>query len=190
MLGDLGLASGRIFLQDKRLPFMIHEITREKLSELKELLMQLTNDQLAAPIEVLHGSTVGMHMRHILEFYQCLFESLQDRNLNYDLRQRDREMEISTEHCLTRIAWLLGELDGSREDLPLELSADYSLKQEGKQLCLPTTYYRELLYNVEHCVHHLAIIKIGLTALAPSLRLNDKLGVAASTLRNKNLCAQ
>ncbi len=72
MLGDFGLGSGRNFLQQKDF-FMIHEITREKLSELKELLIQLSNDQIAAPIEALHGSTVGMHMRHILEFYQCLF---------------------------------------------------------------------------------------------------------------------
>jgi len=168
---------------------MIQEVTREKLSELKGLLTQLTDEQLTTPLEVLHGSTLGMHLRHILEFYQCLFLSLDERKLNYDLRKRDKNMEISKKRCLECILWLQKKLHRYTDDVSLELSADYSLEIEEKAIHIKTSYFRELLYNVEHCVHHLAIIKIGIKVLDPSLTLEEHMGVAASTMRNNKACA-
>jgi len=50
--------------------------------------------------------------------------------------------------------------------------------------------HRELQYNIEHAVHHLAIIKIGVKTLEDSFKLDDNFGIAASTIRNKNACAQ
>ena len=47
---------------------------------------------------------------------------------------------------------------------------------------ITTTIERELLYNIEHTIHHLAIIKIGLKIVAPEISVSDHFGVAASTL--------
>jgi hypothetical protein len=169
---------------------MIHEVTREKLFELRVLLENLSDNQLTLPLDVLNGSTMGMHLRHILEFYQCLFTSLADGNLNYDLRKRDREMERNKKHCLSCIETLLTKLEEAQVDQPICLTADYSLDTEGRKITIGTTFFRELLYNVEHCVHHLAIIKIGIRELDPMMMVDKNLGVAASTIRNNNLCAR
>jgi hypothetical protein len=169
---------------------MIHAITQQKMHELRELIGQLSEDQFSQPLEVLSGSTLGMHLRHILEFYQCLFQALEDRNLNYDLRKRDKEMETSKARCQVCISQLMQNLKTCTEDIPLQLSADYSGQLYGEKVSTATTYFRELLYNIEHCVHHLAIIRIGMKALDPSLRINGNMGIAASTLRNANQCAQ
>ena len=169
---------------------MIHAITQQKMYELRELLEQLSEDQFSQPLEVLSGSTLGMHLRHILEFYQCLFQALKDRKLNYDLRKRDKEMETSKAKCQVCITQLMEDLETCTEDISLQLSADYSGQLYGGEVSTATTYFRELLYNIEHCVHHLAIIRIGMKTLDPSLRINENMGIAASTLRNRNPCAQ
>lgn len=182
MYGIRGLLKDRLY--------MIQKITREKLIELKEVLAQITDDEFSMPLEILSGSTLGMHLRHILEFYQCLFQALPGRKLNYDLRQRDREMEVDKTKCQVSLCKLINELTVQKADIPLELTADYSGRGKGCEVCIATTYYRELLYNVEHCVHHLAIIKIGMKTLNPHKTLNDDMGVAASTLKNRKLCAQ
>src|SRR5436853_3933030 len=38
---------------------------------------------------------VGAHVRHVLDFYQCFFKGLQGRQIDYDVRSRDRNIEIS-----------------------------------------------------------------------------------------------
>lgn len=169
---------------------MIQKLTREKLLELKGVLAQIPDDQFSRPLDVLSGSTLGMHFRHILEFYQCLFHALPGGKLNYDLRPRNREIEVKKVKCELCLAQLITELEAQEADLPLELTADYSGQGRGREVRIMTTYYRELLYNVEHSVHHLAIIRIGIKALNPHVNLSDEMGVAASTLRNRKLCAQ
>ncbi len=169
---------------------MIHEHSREQLAEIRNLLNQLTDDLLCRPLQVLDGSTIGMHFRHILEFYQCLFQALEGGKLNYDLRKRERDLEVSVPHCLKRLEHLAGKLEDHTVDLPLLLYADTSKQGHCESLEFTTTFYRELLYNIEHCVHHLAIIKIGLKSLDnPSIKIEPEMGVAASTLRNKAECA-
>jgi hypothetical protein len=29
-----------------------------------------------------------------------------------------------------------------------------------KEICIDSNYFRELLYNLEHCIHHQALIKV------------------------------
>lgn len=169
---------------------MIPDITREKLHQLQHLVGQFNDHQLARPLEVLNGASIGMHVRHILEFYQCLFEAVTHRDLNYDRRKRDKDMETQTESCLECISFLKKQIDRYQDDFSMQLHADYAVTDGGTPVNVTTTYFRELLYNVEHTVHHLAIIKIGMQALGDAFEIGDDFGVAASTMRNNKLCAQ
>lgn len=169
---------------------MIHDLTRERLLELRQVLSQLDDSTLSATLENLQGSTLGMHIRHILEFYQCLFESLKNGDLNYDLRKRDVGIETSGSEGVRCIDELLRSLQDYPEDLPLRLHADYSNNGTERKISQATSYFRELLYNIEHCVHHLAIIRIGIRELDMRITMDENLGVAASTLRNRNICAR
>ena len=50
---------------------------------------------------------------------------------------------------------------------------------------ITTTYFREVLYNTEHVIHHLALIKVALIDM--DLDLADKnFGMAYSTIKYKN----
>lgn len=169
---------------------MIHDLARERLLELRQVLSQLDDLTLTATLNTLHGATLGMHIRHILEFYQCLFESLESGHLNYDLRKRDAEIERSGRRGVGCIDELLISLQAYPEDRPLHLYADYSSDSRERKVSQATSYFRELLYNIEHCVHHLAMIRIGMRELDTGITIDENLGVAASTIRNKNICAQ
>jgi hypothetical protein len=52
-------------------------------------------------------------------------------------------------------------------------------------LSIETTATRELVYNIEHAVHHMAIMKIGVREIASYICLAPDFGIAASTIRYK-----
>ena len=47
-----------------------------------------------------------------------------------------------------------------------------------------TTYFREIIYNTEHTIHHLALIKVGLIELNINI-VNPEFGMAYSTIKYK-----
>ena len=64
----------------------------------------------------------------------------------------------------------------------LKLEAGYDLDKE-EFVTIETNFLRELVYNIEHVVHHMAIIKIGIREAAPKVKLPHDFGIAASTIR-------
>jgi hypothetical protein len=58
-------------------------------------------------------------------------------------------------------------------------------------LLVQSTIGRELIYNIEHTIHHLAIVKIALKSSIPGMHLPEHFGVAPSTIRyRQEACAQ
>jgi len=49
---------------------------------------------------------------------------------------------------------------------------------------IKTNALRELAYNIEHAIHHMAIIKIGINEVSPYILLPSAFGVASSTIRH------
>ncbi|HOX82724.1 MAG TPA: hypothetical protein PLS08_06825, partial [Chryseolinea sp.] len=70
------------------------------------------------------------------------------------------------------------------KEKPLKLDVGYDLHNED-YITINTTSTRELVYNIEHAVHHMAIIKIGIREVAHYVTLPPDFGIAASTLRHK-----
>jgi len=148
-------------------------------SQLAGLLEQLTDNEYCIPIAALSGSTLGQHFRHVIECFQELEEGYHGGDVNYDLRRRDRRLEMSRHLALREIGLVAAAL--GRADKPLQLHAAFD---EGMDVSLPSTYYRELLHNLEHAVHHMAMIRIGLSAF-PRIQLDESFGIAYSTLRSR-----
>lgn len=169
---------------------MIQSITSNHLGQLKALIQGLADGQFLQSVPILEGSSVGKHVRHILEFYLCLCDALDTGELNYDNRKRDKLLETSKVKCVLMITEISAKISSYDSDFPIRLQADYSISEENGKITLNTTFFRELLYNVEHIVHHLAIIKIGITSIAPYFEIEDNIGVAASTIRNNKICAR
>ncbi len=154
-----------------------------KLDELQSLLAKLNDKHLSKKVKILSYATIGQHIRHILEFYQCLLDGIECAEVNYDERKRNIKLETSTKeawHAIYKIKLQLLEIRNNRM---ITLAANLS-KTEGKPAIIVSSLYREMAYCLEHCVHHQALMKIGLYEL-DLLHLVDKnYGIASSTLRH------
>ena len=153
------------------------------LIELAESISQLTYDDYNQEIELLGNSTIGQHTRHIIELFQQLSFSYEKGQLNYDDRKRNPKIQQNIDVATERIAQIISELE--KPNKALALTSLYN-EQENK---IESNYIRELIYNIEHCVHHQAILKIGLKCIDKNTT-DESFGVAKSTLLYKKQCAQ
>ena len=140
-------------------------------------LKHLSASEYSQEIELMSNSTIGQHSRHFIEFYQCLLAQAASLEINYCLRTRDLKIEEDPKMAILSIETILSKL----EDLNLESKVFlYTSKEGGEKI--PSNIARELYYNIEHCIHHLALIKIGLKIIRPDLILPESFGIAPSTL--------
>ena len=154
------------------------------LEDVKLYLQQLDDERYKQRLDVFSGSSVGMHTRHIIEFYQCLIDHGASRIINYDKRMRNRAIEEDTRYTIGVIHDLLEKLAHIDENDKLILEVSYELENGGYNL-VDTNFKRELVYNLEHTIHHLALVKIGMKEIAPEILLPAHFGVAPSTIKFK-----
>ena len=88
----------------------------------------------------------------------------------------------SDEQALAALDQAIRFLPAIQADLPLTLQVGYDHVKED-YFSVESNAMRELIYNIEHAVHHMAIIKIGVREVAPYVTLPHDFGIAASTLR-------
>lgn len=161
---------------------MLIQSIKNNLSENIELLRQLTNDEFTQKNPELSNATIGEHMRHIIELFGCLLENYDYGLINYDDRKRDVLLQTDKNEAIAIIEKYLLELD--KPNKPLSLTHNCFSPIE----LLQTNYFRELIYNLEHSIHHQALIKVALHSL-PHIKIPSSFGVAPSTLEYRKQCA-
>jgi len=154
------------------------------LDQLDAVLCQISAEHYALNISSLNAS-VSQHIRHILEFYVCLFEGLKIGVVNYDNRERDPRIENDKLFTLELIKELKEKINNQVDNNNLILELKYGGISENN-ISLSTNYYRELAYNIEHTIHHLAIIKQSIINHFNYIELPNHFGIASSTVRYVN----
>jgi hypothetical protein len=149
------------------------------LNQLRTLLSQLEESDIQLPLDVFSGSSVGQHTRHILEFYICLLNQAGETEVSYDKRARDGQLEENKTYILKKIDVVISELAPLTKDFSLTLTTELG----GETHLTPSSFSREILYAIEHAVHHMAIIKIGVLLNFPHIDFDKNFGVAESTIR-------
>lgn len=156
------------------------------LSQLAQIVDQIDERDFVKPCPLLGGSSIGQHLRHTLEFFICLENGCACGTVNYDKRAHDKLIESDKEIARSAIQKIMHFIGAQREDFALGLEVGYALDSE-ESMKMNTNYFRELAYNIEHAVHHMAIMKIGIHEVAPYLQLPSDFGIAASTIRYQNV---
>lgn len=154
------------------------------LNQLEGTIQQLNDTDFSKPSSALGRSTVGQHTRHTLEFFICLEKGFQKGIVNYDRRAHDKLIETDKFIALDAIDRIRKFVSSQRKDYPLKLEVGYERESEDC-LTIETNYFRELTYNIEHAVHHMAIMKIGLREIAPYVKFAPDFGIAVSTIRHQ-----
>lgn len=160
------------------------------LIEIKDLLKGLSQEQYNRKLEIITDASIGQHVRHILEFYQCLFKGEQSKEVNYDSRQRDLKLETDIYFASKTIDEIVNELLDIKNDFPVTFVADYSTFENQKSELIQSSFYRELAYNLEHSIHHQALIKVAITEMKLTSLVKNTFGYAPSTIRHIKICAQ
>lgn len=160
------------------------DANKEVLSQLENLVNGLQDTQFSTPQKEAFDASIGQHVRHILEFYTCLFEGVEKGEVNYDARKRDKAIEESRAHALKILNSIAKQLNEIETNEPLKLSAELSGKGNS-YTTLSTNYERELMYTLEHAIHHMAIIKIIVNLKYVGVELMKNFGVAFSTIAFK-----
>jgi hypothetical protein len=164
----------------------LHFAIQHVLGQLSATISLLNQAQYAQPSSHLSNATIGQHTRHIIEMFQCLLAGYASGELNYENRARDQRIENDPMFALQLIKTLFTELDKSNKSLLLQAA----YQDDSNELTmLETNYFREIAYNLEHTIHHMALIKVGILELA-DIHLPEGFGVAPSTLKYKKTCAQ
>ncbi|MCC9071851.1 DinB family protein [Flavobacterium sp. F-65] len=162
---------------------MLLKSINHSLDELTNLLDQLSDKEYSKPCGVLSDSSIGEHVRHILEMFQCLEKSYDSEILNYDNRERDKRIETKVQFAKQFILDVKSGLKRDNKIIYLEHTAN------GLTFRIQSNYYRELLYNLEHCTHHQALIKVAVLQY-DHIVLDKNFGVARSTIEYRNQCVQ
>lgn len=154
--------------------------------QISETLNQLSGEQYTAPSLQLNKATIGQHVRHIIELFQCLENGYESGVVNYEKRKRDTKIENDKDFAGSLLHDIFNNLE--RPDRELILEANYD-EHSTEQLQVKTNYMRELIYNLEHVFHHMALIRVAVNELS-SIQVDDSFGVATSTIKYKKECAQ
>lgn len=151
------------------------------LTQLHRLALSLSTTQYTMPLDLLGGNTIGKHYRHIIEFYQCLMRDAEV--VNYDKRLRNTDIENSPVIANSIIEEIVTQLNAEKiADRQLFYNADFS-ETGTEAICVTTSFGRELAYNIEHAMHHMAILQMVVKNYFKDIELEEGFGVAASTLR-------
>lgn len=154
--------------------------------QLNDSIDQLSNEQYIQPVQTLSNATIGQHVRHIIELFLCLETGYQNGTVNYEKRKRDYAIETNKALAVQLLHSIVAGLGKPNKTLILEAGYD-DLSEDV--VIIETNYLREVVYNLEHTVHHMALIRVGITTLS-AITLPEGYGVAASTIKYRQACAQ
>lgn len=154
--------------------------------QLSDVLDRLSDEEYTRPSKILFNATIGQHVRHIIELFQCLGNGYAEGRVNYEKRKRDYRIETDRKFAAASLRAVYRELEKPNKEMILE-AEDYSDTPET--VAVPSNYYREVAYNLEHSIHHMALIRVGVNEVS-NLQLPEEFGVAYSTIKYRQQCAQ
>jgi uncharacterized damage-inducible protein DinB len=126
------------------------------------------------------GSSIGTHMRHIIERIACVLDGQEHGVVDYDCRARDRLLESNPETATSALEAIQDTLATLEAGATVALEVRESVQQENPAVAVASTLERELMSLISHTIHHLAII--ALLSRGAGHPLRDDIGKAPSTL--------
>lgn len=152
------------------------------LEQISGLINALSDAEYRAELDLLNGNSIGKHIRHILEFFDLLVSGADNGIINYDRRDHEPLFETDTGASLDKLTYLKDKINNIRSDKEIILELSYT-ESDRDSVKIKSSIERELAYNIEHAVHHMAIIGIAVKTVFPQVSLPENFGVAFSTLR-------
>ena len=158
---------------------MMRTALSNALDQLQLILTELNRlpDQLADNLYL--EANVGRHLRHVLDHAEALKQALLSGLVDYD--QRDRGNAVETDRLLAMQTLSLLRLWVQTEDLDnrrIAVASEIDCEQTHR-MQFDSNLHREILYVINHTIHHAAHIKLALKQFG--IQLPDAIGIAPGT---------
>jgi uncharacterized damage-inducible protein DinB len=148
----------------------------------QRLVARLDDDAFCAPQPALSRSSVGAHLRHVMEHFTSLLDGTPAGLVDYDLRARDALLENDRSAAIAALHSIEQALaqDSMRRDCDLLVLVDSG--ERGMRTRSRSSLQRELQFCIAHTVHHYAIVALLLRARG--IEVESGFGVAPSTQKH------
>jgi hypothetical protein len=160
----------------------IKEACHNILDQVGGIIEQVSEKDFIKPVQAFNGATIGQHFRHSIEFFQCLMKGYSQGEVSYDNRDHDKNLEsnkILALDVINKIKLFIEHCDVTKS---IELRVNYDPMSSTEEAIL-SNMAREITYNIEHIVHHMALVKIGIKEVCDYVTLPAEFGIAVSTIK-------
>ena len=150
------------------------------LDELREVVERIPDAVFARTPAGRPSGSPGAHVRHCLDHVAAFLDGAPTGTISYDRRHRGTAIETDRAAALAHIVTLTTavlDLDPRLLSLPVRL--EVTLDVRGTPAVVQSTVARELVFVVNHTVHHNATMGLLLSEIATELP--RRFGVAPST---------
>ena len=158
----------------------MHIIVKSSIHSLEKsikLLEILTNDELANTSVSPYYSSVGSHLRHIFDIYQCIIDGYSLRRIDLTLRSRDTRVETDANYALNKVKTIIKTLKNiDNLDIYQIVLDDLGLGKVEIEYTLASI----LAQANSHAIHHYALINYILDRLDIKFD-DDKFGFNPTT---------
>jgi uncharacterized damage-inducible protein DinB len=161
------------------------ETTKKLFEQIKNALQLISIDEYVHKNALMANASIGQHVRHVIELFEEMLKGYNCGEINYEKRQRDLQIETDKNIAIERMNVIGTAIHV--DDKRLLLTTDYYTNTI--HATINTNYYREIVYNIEHTIHHMALIRIAFKS-AFNIDLPNEFGVAPSTLKYRAACVQ
>jgi len=153
--------------------------TINSLTQVVDSLMYLNGVQHPQAKDIYRSLNIGRHVRHIHDHFLALEKGRENQLINYNLRNRDSAIEKDLGYAIIAFNKLILNvrlLDNNDEKVEIISEIDCTLTISQS---FSSSFSRELLYLINHTIHHIAYIKLLLKSV--NIDLPEHIGIAPST---------
>jgi hypothetical protein len=141
------------------------------LQKTSALLSNLIDKELSNASVAPYYSSIGSHIRHILDFYDCVLNIDSDNRIDLSARKRNKDVETNCEVALQYLNVIINKLN----------SIDYDVEEKVNVIDDLGLGKIEINYSLgavlaqanSHAIHHYAIISYILDSLGIMLQDDD-----------------
>ncbi len=153
----------------------------ESIDQMITFVKTLSNEEYQFIASPWFDSSIGQHLRHILDLYLALMNQSNPQQINYDIRRRGAAVETEQAIGLVELAdtrtWLMNISD---DDLHQDAIVNTEVALSSQQTeAFKSSFGRELCFASSHLTHHLAIMAA--IAKMAGKQVDPTLGLAPAT---------
>lgn len=166
-------------MEDKKALKHLININKASLEDTLSMLDKIDSNLYYKKLSIIHNNSISMHFRHIDDFWSCFYSGLQSKKIDYNKRNRNKELENSKDKMREKITLTIKLLKKISSET---LAVSDELIEPGSRIEINSNTNRELLFLYEHTIHHIYIIRMVLNSLGIEVE-NKHIGYNLSTLK-------